>query len=108
MVDFILALLAGVGAFFRSRSDLALQILALRQQVAVLKRKRSRPPLNSPDRWFWVLLRQFWPNWKSVLIVVKPDTVVGWHRVGFRWYWPLEISQASWAAADHHRDPRTH
>ena len=87
MVDFVLAMLAGMGAFFRSRSDLALEILALRQQVAVLNRKRPRPSLNSSDRLFWMLLRQFWSSWKSVLIVVKPDTVVGWHRAGFRWYW---------------------
>jgi hypothetical protein len=80
MVDFMLAMLAGRGAFFRSRSDLALEILALRQQVAVLKRKRPRPSVNLSDRLFWVLLRQFWSSWKSVLIIVKPDTVVGWHR----------------------------
>jgi putative transposase len=87
MVDFVLAMLAGMGAFFRSRSDLALEILALRQQVAVLRRKRPRVLLNSSDRLFWMLLRQFWSSWKSALIVVKPDTVVGWHRAGFRWYW---------------------
>ena len=87
MVDFVWAMLAGMGAFFRSRSDLALEILALRQQVAVLKRKRPRPSVNLSDRLFWVLLRQFRSSWKSVLIIVKPDTVVGWHRAGFRWYW---------------------
>src|SRR6059058_2982387 len=76
-----------LGAFFRSRVDLALEILALRQQVAVLKRKRPRPPLNASDRLFWVLLRRLWSGWKDVLIVVKPDAVVGWHRAGFRWYW---------------------
>jgi hypothetical protein len=76
-------MLAGMGAYFRSQSDLAVEILALRQQVAVLKRKRPRPTLNWSDRLFWVLLRQFWSSWKSVLIVVKPDTVVGWHRAGF-------------------------
>ena len=87
MVDFVWAILAGMGAFFRSRADLGLEILALRHQVAILKRKRPRPLLNSSDRLFWVLLRQCWSSWKSVLIVVKPDTVVGWHRAGFRWYW---------------------
>jgi hypothetical protein len=99
MVDFVLAMLAGMGAFFRSRSDLALEILALRQQVAVLKRKRPRPLLNSSDRLFWTLLRQFWSSWKSVLIVVKPDTVVGWHRAGFRWYW-------RWKSRRHRGRPR--
>jgi transposase InsO family protein len=80
-------MLAGLGVFFRSRAYLALEILALRQQLAVLKRKRPRPPLNSSDRLFWVLLRRFWSDWKVALILVKPDTVVGWHRAGFRWYW---------------------
>src|SRR5947209_12925568 len=87
MFDFVLAVLAGLCAFFRSRAGLALEILALRQQVAVLKRKRPRPALNASDRLFWVLLRRFWSGWKDALIVVKPDTVVGWHRAGFRWYW---------------------
>jgi hypothetical protein len=92
MVDFVLAMLAGMGAFFRSRSDLALEILALRQQVAVLKRKRPRPSVNLSDRLFWVLLRQFWSSWKSVLIIVKPDTVVGWHRAAFRRYWRWNLA----------------
>src|SRR6266513_140011 len=85
--EFILTILAVIRVFIRSRSDTALEVLALRQQLAVLKRKRPRPTLNSTDRLFWMLLRQFWSSWKSVLIVVKPDTVVGWHRAGFRWYW---------------------
>ncbi len=87
MFDFLSAVLAGLSAFFRTRTGLALEILALRQQVTVLKRKRPRPPLNSSDRLFWVVLRRLWSGWKNVLIVVKPDTVVGWHRTGFRWYW---------------------
>ena len=64
-----------------------LEILALRQQVAVLKRKRPRPPLSWSDRLFWIVLRRFWSGWKDVLAIVKPDTVVAWHRAGFRWYW---------------------
>ena len=74
-------------AFFRSRSDTALEVLALRQQVAVLKRKRPRPKLNSLDRLFWTTLRRFWSRWTDVLVIVKPETVVGWHRAGFRLYW---------------------
>ena len=67
-----------------SRSDTALEILALRQQIAVLKRKRPRPKLNPWDRLFWTTLRQCWSRWPDVLVLVKPDTVVGWHRAGFR------------------------
>jgi putative transposase len=69
------------------RADLALEILALPQQVAVLKRKRPRPPLKAHDRLFWIALRRFWPGWKPALVIVKPDTVAGWHRTAFRWFW---------------------
>ena len=87
MFEFVLSLAAAARVFFRSRSDVALEVLALRQQVAVLKRKRLRPELNAADRLFWTMLRGCWSRWKDVLVVVKPETVVGWHRAGFRWYW---------------------
>lgn len=76
-------------AFVRARHDLGLEILALRQQVAVLKRKHPRPRLNDVDRLFWIALRRFWSQWSGALILVKPETVVGWHRAGFRLYWRL-------------------
>jgi len=88
VLEFILSFLAGIRVFFRSRRDTALEVLALRQQVAVLKRKRPRPKLNRLDRLFWSALRQCWSRWTEVLLViVKPDTVIGWHRAGFRLYW---------------------
>ena len=87
MFEFILSLLAVVRVFLRTRRDTAIEVLALRQQVAVLKRKRPRPELNSWDRLFWTALRQFWPRWRDVLVIVKPETVVAWHRAGFRLYW---------------------
>ncbi|MGA2436646.1 MAG: hypothetical protein ABSG25_15330 [Bryobacteraceae bacterium] len=61
----------------------------MRQQVAVLKRKHPRSRLNNLDRMFWCALRRFWPGWRNALILVKPETVVGWHRAGFRLYWRL-------------------
>ena len=87
MLESVLSLLAAIRVFFRSRSDTALEVLALRQQLAVLKRKRPRPPLNSLDRLFWTTLLRHWPRWAEVLVIVKSKTVVGWHRAGFRWYW---------------------
>ena len=87
MLDFILSILAAIGVFFGGRSDTALEVLALREQVAVLKRKRPRPPLNSLDRLFWTTLRRVWSRWTDVLVIVKPGTVVGWRRAGFRLYW---------------------
>ena len=87
MVHFFLTLLLALRAFFRARSDAALEVLALRQQVAVLKRKRPRPALNACDRLFWTILHRIWPRWTDVLLIVKPETVIGWHRTGFRLYW---------------------
>ena len=84
MFEFLLALLTSVRVFFRSRSEAALEILALRQQIVVLKRKRPRPRLNQFDRLFWIILRCVWSRWAEVLVAVKPETVVGWHRAGFR------------------------
>jgi hypothetical protein len=83
----VLSLLAALRVFFRSRRDTAIEVLALRQQVAVLKRKRLRPELNSCDRLFWTALHRLWPRWRDVLVIVKPETVVAWHRAGFRLYW---------------------
>ena len=87
MPQFFLAVLVAFRVFFRTRADTALEILALRQQVAVLKRKRPRPPLNVCDRLFWTTLRRFWSRWPAVLVIVKPETVIGWRRAGFRLYW---------------------
>jgi hypothetical protein len=87
VLPIILSFLVAIRVFFRSRSDTALEALALRQRVAVLKRKRPRPKLNCWDRLFWTALRQCWSRWPDVLVLVKPDTVVGWRRAGFRLYW---------------------
>jgi hypothetical protein len=62
----MLAFLAAIRIFFRTRLDISLEVLALRQQVAVLKRKRPRPSLNRLDRFFWTTLRQIWPRWSDV------------------------------------------
>ena len=61
--------------------------LALRQQLAVLRRSVRRPRLRPWDRAFWVWLSRWWNGWKDALAVVAPNTVVGWHRQGFRHYW---------------------
>jgi transposase InsO family protein len=87
VLSLVLAAFTAFRVYFRSRTDAALEVLALRQQVAVLKRRRPRPPLNPLDRLFWTVLRQTWARWKDALVIVKPETVVGWHRAGFRLYW---------------------
>ena len=74
---------------FRTRQSLLLENLALRQQLAVFKRKHPRPRIGLSDRVFWVVAQRFWSNWKHSLLLVTPDTVVRWHRAGFRFYWRL-------------------
>jgi len=67
--------------------ELALENLVLRQQLAVWKARQPRPRLTEMDRIFWVLLSRLWTSWRDSLQVVRPETVVGWHRQGFRRYW---------------------
>jgi putative transposase len=70
-----------------TRRDLAFENLALRQQLAVYKETHPRPHLTDADRRFWVLLSRIWRGWRASLHIVQPDTVVRWHRQGFRCYW---------------------
>jgi putative transposase len=74
-------------AIFRTREELLIENLALRQQVAALKKERPRPMLDDLDRAFWVALRTAWPGWASRLLIVNPDTVARWHRDRFRRHW---------------------
>ena len=69
------------------KARLAVENLALRQQLAVLKQSVKRPRLRPRDRVFWVWLSRFWSNWRCALAIVQPDTVVRWHRQGFKLYW---------------------
>lgn len=85
--------LVTITRLFCSRRSLLLENLALRQQLAVFKHRHPRPRLSILDKLFWVTARRTWSGWKSSLILVTPETVVGWHRAGFRLYWKL-ISRA--------------
>src|ERR1700716_2979582 len=76
----------------KTSAALRLENLALRQQLAVLRRSApKRLKLTPADRIFWVWLRSLWGEWKSALVIVKADTVVGWHRKGFRLFWTWKI-----------------
>src|SRR5271165_5052825 len=77
---------------FRSRATLELENIALRHQIGVLKRSaRKRPKLTAADRLFWVFLSRVWCDWRSALDIVKPATVIAWHRKGFRLFWTWKI-----------------
>jgi len=79
-------LLPALVAWFRPRHHLIAENLCLRQQLIVLRRCRLRPPLQDSDRWFWIAVLRWFPNWREALILVKPATVIGWHRKGWRAY----------------------
>src|SRR6266853_6754240 len=85
----MLTLLFSLGDCFRARAALQAEILALRHQVLVLQRssRGHKLRLSSADRALWVWLSYLWTAWRSALIIVKPETVIGWHRLGFRLYW---------------------
>jgi len=87
IVTSIRHLLGWVVSAFRSREDLILENLALRQQLLALHAKRPRRRLTGLHKLFWVALRTFWSGWTKPLVLVTPRTVVRWHRAGFRLYW---------------------
>src|SRR5579859_4255930 len=79
---------------FQTRTALQLEIMARRHQINVLRRsQRGRVGLSRADRLFWTLLRRLWPGWRSTLVIVKPETVIRWHRKGFRLFWTWKSRQ---------------
>lgn len=88
MIPLILQLLAVVFAPFRSKSSLLAENILLRHQVMVLRRKvKGRVPLTNGDRWFLVKLYRWFPSIATSLVLIKPETLIRWHRAGFRLYW---------------------
>ncbi len=87
MIRVIFSLFAALCSCFRDRTHVHLENLALRHQLAVLQRSMRRPKLRPIDRWFWVVLSRIWVDWRDSLLIVKPKTVIGWHRTAFRKYW---------------------
>ena len=88
MSSLFVALFALVASSFRTRAALQTEILALRHQLTVLQ--KNAPPrlrFQRSDRLLWVLLSRWWPGWRHSLHIVRPDTVIAWHRRAFAWYW---------------------
>jgi len=84
-------LVAGAFATFKSRTALQMENLALRHQLGVLRRSVKRPKLTPPDRLLWAWLCAVWNGWRSALVIVKPDTVIAWHRKSFRLFWTWRV-----------------
>ena len=87
LLHFLLLIIRCTPALLRSHNEQAIVELALRHQLATYSQKQSKPKITQLDRVFWVALFRFWPRWKHSLVIVKPDTVVRWHRRGFKLYW---------------------
>jgi putative transposase len=87
MNPLVYSLLFMLRSCFRTRARMQLEILALRHQLAVLQRQKKRARLRAADRLLWVVISHLWKQWPSALLIVKPETVIGWHRKGFRLAW---------------------
>jgi putative transposase len=88
MMSVLFSLLLTLRTSARSRAALQLEVLALRHQLQVLQRTRPRRlRVTKADRWLWVGLSRIWPGWRTALVIVKPETVIAWHRRGFRLWW---------------------
>jgi putative transposase len=70
-----------------SRAKLSLELVALNHQLVVLRRTVQRPHIHNDDRLFWIVVSRIWKGWRQALIFVQPETVIKWHRQGFRMYW---------------------
>ena len=93
MLKFLVTLLATLYSILRSRTALALENLALRHQIGILQRsaRNRRPKLTALDRLLWAWLSRVWSDWRSALAIVQPETVMAWHRKGFRLFWMWKI-----------------
>src|SRR5215813_636021 len=91
MFHALLSFVLSFRSYLRTQADNQLEILALRHQIVVLQHENPKPKLKPVDRRFWIGLFQLWSRWQSALWIVKPATVIDWHRRGFRWYWTWKI-----------------
>jgi putative transposase len=87
MLNSILGIFRVILSVLAGSEQVALENLALRQQMAIFQRTVRRPRIRSMDRLFWICLRRVWKDWKSALMIVRPETVVDWHRKRFKHYW---------------------
>src|SRR5438128_5216179 len=85
------ALVVALSSVFKTRAALQLENVALRHQLGVLRRSVKKPKLTPLDRLLWAWLCGVWADWRCALIVVKPETVIAWHRNGFRLFWTWKV-----------------
>ena len=94
MASVVVSLLHSLRFLVRSRASLHLEIIALRHQLAVVNRsRRPRVRFATVDRMLWAWLSRSWHGWRSAVHIVKPETVLAWHRRGFRLFWTWKSRQ---------------
>ena len=93
LCSMILLLLRTLISALRSHRALALENLALRHQLEVLKRNTKKPHIKNRDRFLWTILANIWSEWRKPLLFVRPETVIRWHKEGFRLYWRWKSRQ---------------
>src|SRR5713101_7361700 len=97
MLKLIMLVIRFVILVFGGQKQVALENAALRQQLAVFKRDVKRPRLHRRDRWFWIGLRTIWKDWKSALVIVRPETVISWQRNRFKTVLVETLIWVSWS-----------
>jgi hypothetical protein len=103
----LVSLLLTVRGCVRSRAALQLEVLALRHQLHVMERSRVRRlPLSRTDRLLWVWFSRVWSEWRAALVIVKPETVIAWHRQGIRLFGRGTAVAASGARPCHRKSAR--
>ena len=95
MLILLATLLSPLHSIFRSRAVIELENLALRHQIGVLQRSREKtektPDIDLMGPLLWICLSRLWRDWRSALAIVRPETVVAWHRAGFRLFWTWKV-----------------
>ncbi len=82
-----------IQTLFKSKKELILENISLRQQLSIYQIKKISPKLTNVDRLFWIALKQVWEKWRDHLIIVKPETVIDWQRKRFKKHWTKICSQ---------------
>ena len=93
MFEFLRMVVIYALSLLRPQHELAMENLALRHQITALKRRTHRPKLRPWDRCLWMILKRVWPNWRTPLMIFRPETVIGWQRAGFRMFWRWKSSR---------------
>src|SRR5262245_49370 len=109
MIEFLRLILHIIASFFKPRTKLVAEILILRQQLNVLRRQVSkRPPLSNSDRLLFVWLYRWFPSVLSAIAILRPETIIRWHRAGFQSSWARAVTQAGWQAENLGRAAQSH